>query len=98
MANLVLELGFRRLVRHVDAAAADVVLPAVVDAPQPPFFIAAEEQRGASVGAVVGQEADLAAGRPKRDEILAQHAHACGHAIPVRELSGQEGGQSVLAE
>ena len=41
--HVVLEIGLRGLVRHVDAVALDVVLPAVEDAAQPSRFVAAEE-------------------------------------------------------
>ena len=41
-ADLVLEVVFRRLVHHVDATAVHVELPAVVDAAQPAFLVAAE--------------------------------------------------------
>src|SRR5437667_194173 len=51
LADLVLEGELLRLVHHVHATAADVELPAVIDAPQPTLLVAAEEQRGASMRA-----------------------------------------------
>ena len=59
--TLSLKLDFGRLVRHVDAGARDVELPAVVDAAQAVLLVAAEEQAGAAVRAVV-----LRSGRPGR--------------------------------
>ena len=59
--TLCLKSRLGRLVGHVDAGAVDVELPAVVDAAQPGFFVAPEEQRRAAMRAVV-----LRAGRPAR--------------------------------
>src|SRR5205823_1088941 len=47
------EVAFGRLRRHVDALPRDIELPAVVNAAQAFFFIAAEEQRRTAVGAGV---------------------------------------------
>ena len=66
------EVGLRRLVRHVDAVAVDVELPAVVDAAQAGFFIAAEEQRRAPMRAVALDQAGLAVGVAEADQLLAE--------------------------
>ena len=52
--HLVLERALLRLVRHVDAAARDVPLPAVIRAAEAAFFIAPEEERSPAMGAVHG--------------------------------------------
>src|SRR6476660_1364372 len=62
LPDLVLEVRFRRFVGHIDAAPGNVELPAVVDAAQTCFLIAAEKQRGAAVGAIVRKQSDLAIG------------------------------------
>ena len=41
--DLVFEVGGRRLVRHVDAVAVDIILPAVIDAAQTGFLVAAQK-------------------------------------------------------
>ena len=83
--DLVLELLLRGLVQLIDAAAVDVELPAVIDAAQPAFLVAAEKQRGAPVRTILVQEPDLALGVAERDEVLAQqpdpHRRASGSAI-----------------
>ena len=70
--TLVLKVGLGGLVGHVDAVAVDVELPAVVDAAQAGFFVAAEEQGRAAVRAVVLDQADLAVGVAEGDELLAE--------------------------
>ena len=54
------EVGFRGFVGHVGARAGDVELPPVVDAPQPFFFVATEEQGRAPMRAMVLHEPDVA--------------------------------------
>src|SRR5581483_11220385 len=87
---LVLEAGFWRLVGHIDALAAHLELPAVVDAAQPLLLVAAEEERGAAVGTVVAQQPHLAPGVAEGDEVFTKDPQAEGWAIRVRELGGHE--------
>src|SRR5207247_706488 len=49
--DLCLEIALGRLRRHIDALARDVELPAVIDAPQAVFLVAAKKERGAAMGA-----------------------------------------------
>src|SRR5215208_5580220 len=74
--DLVLEIRLRRLVRHVETVSVDIELPAVVDAAQPRLLISAEEQGCAAVRAVVLNEANLASGVAKSDEVLTHEADA----------------------
>src|SRR6185369_668622 len=71
-AHLVLESALRRLARHVDAGAALVELPAVIDAPQAVFLVAAIEEAGAAMRAGVLDEPDRARGDAEGDEVLAE--------------------------
>ena len=82
--DLVLEVALRRLVRHVDAVAVHVELPAVIDAAQPTFLVSAEEHRGAAVRTVVVDQAYSAVAVAEGDELLTQQQHA--HRIAVRPL------------
>ena len=59
-------------VRHVDALAVDVELPAVVDAAQAVLVVAAEEHRRAAVRAVRIDQADAAVGVTEGDEVLVE--------------------------
>jgi hypothetical protein len=86
------------LVRHVDTAAGHVELPAVVNAAKPALLVAAEEERGAAVGAVLAHQPHAALGVAKRDQILAEEAHLLGRAVGSRQLAGRQEGQPVLAE
>src|SRR5262249_57691998 len=58
-ADLVLERALLGLVRHVDAAAGDVELPAVIRAAEAALLVAAEEERGAAMGTVPRPETHL---------------------------------------
>src|SRR5690606_29785274 len=61
---------------EVDALTEDVELPAVVDAAQAVFFVAAEEEGRAAVRAVRIQESGAALGVTEGDELLAQDGDA----------------------
>src|SRR6266705_1828216 len=56
--DLVLEVQTLRLVHHVHAPAVDVELPAVEDAAQSALLVAAEEQRGAAMRAMLLDQPD----------------------------------------
>ena len=86
----------RRQARHVDAVAGDVELPAVVDAADAAFLVAAEEQRRAAVRAAVVHDADAAGAVAKRDQLLAEQHQAHGRAVAL-ELGGHGGGDPVAA-
>src|SRR5215469_11954724 len=57
---LVLEILVWRHARHVDAVTRDVEFPPVIDAADPAFLVAAEEQRSAAVRAAMVHHADPA--------------------------------------
>ena len=72
-------------VRQVDAVAVDVELPAVVDAAQAVFLVAAEEHRRAAVGAVGVDQADACrcvSRKAMRSSPRTLDAH--GHAVRAR--------------
>src|SRR5262245_61031038 len=71
--HLLFEILVRRNARHVDAAAGNVELPAVIDAAQAILFIACEEQRSAAVRAAMVHHADPARTVAKADQLLAEH-------------------------
>ena len=103
--GLVLDLGreaaFRRLRRHLDHVAFDVELPAVIEAAQPAFLVAADHQRGAPVRAILVEHAEAAVGVAKHDQVLAQQPdrdrrsvglghllrHAGWNPVPAHELA-----------
>src|SRR3954466_14836690 len=58
--DFVLEVGLRRLRRHVDAGSREVELPAVVDTAQAGLFVTAEEQAGTTMRAILRDDADVA--------------------------------------
>jgi len=74
--------------RHVDALAAPVELPPVVDAAQPALLVSGVVQAGTTVRAVLVDEAYLAVGVPKGDEVLAEKAHP-DRTLRLGDLEGQ---------
>ena len=58
--------------RHVDAGAVDVELPAVIDAADAAFLVAAEPEIGAAMRAVLVDDADPAAAVAEGQQFLAQ--------------------------
>ena len=87
--DLVLEVLLRRHARHVDALARRVELPAVIEAAQAAFLVAAEEQRGAAVRAAMVDHADPAGAVAEGDQLLAQQHEAHRRAVAL-ELRGFE--------
>src|SRR6185312_7108337 len=57
-ADLLLEVLRGRHVRHFEAAAFDVELPAVIDAADAILLVAAQEQRSATMRALMIEDAD----------------------------------------
>ena len=93
-----LEVVLRRFVHHVGAGAGDVELPAVIDAAQTAFLVAAEEQRRAAVRAEFVDQADAALGVTERDEVLAEQADADRRTVGFGDLARQGRGNPVAAE
>lgn len=79
--DLVLEVLVRQHVRHVNAVAGDVELPAVVDAADAARLVAAEEQRGAAMRAAMVHHADLARAVAEGDQLLAEQHQAERRAV-----------------
>jgi hypothetical protein len=86
----VLELVFVRFIHLVDAATVDGEFPTVIDATQPAFFIAAEEQRSPAVRTIFIQKPDAALRIAKGDQILAQQPHAYRRAIGLGDLAPEQ--------
>ncbi len=70
--NLLAEVLLRRQVRHIDAVAISIELPAVIDAADAAGFVPAVEQRRAAMRAAVIHHADPARGVTERDQLLAE--------------------------
>ena len=90
--HLVLEVALGGLGGHVDAVAVHVELPAVVDAAQPGLLVAAEEEAGATVRAVVVDDAHDAIGVAECDELLAQQLQSHGGAVGIGQLPVEQSG------
>src|SRR4029077_5925559 len=88
--DFVEKLVLGRLVHLVDAAAGDVELPAVIDAAQPAFLVAAEEQRGAAVRAIFVQEPDPPLTVAKGDEVFAQEPHPYRRTLGLGDLAREQ--------
>src|SRR5262249_58775345 len=86
---------FLRLVHHVDAAAADVELPAVVDAAQPALLVAAEEERGAPVRAILVEQAHPALGIAEGHQVLAQKLDPDRWPVWLRQVPRDQRGDPV---
>ena len=98
LADLVPEVALGRLAGHIHATPGDVVHPTVVHAAQAVVLVSPEEEGGAAVGAVLGEEPDAARRGPEYDEVLAEQPHAHGVAVGRRELVGGHDGHPILAE
>jgi hypothetical protein len=91
----VLEILVLGHVRHVEAIAGNVELPAMIDAAQPALLVAAEEQRGAAVRAAMVDHADAAGAVAEGQKLLAQQ-HETGRRAVALQFRRQQGGQPVV--
>ena len=96
--DLVFEVALGRLGGHVDAIAVDVEFPTMVDAANAALFIAPEVERRATVRAVRLQDADLATGVAKRDQVLAEQTQAHRRTIRLGQFLWQHRGQPEAAK
>jgi hypothetical protein len=71
-ADFVFEVGFWRLIGHIDTAPRNVELPAVVDAAQAVLLVSSEEERRTSMRAIVRRNANVANRISKGNKVLAQ--------------------------
>ena len=93
--DVLLELVLRRLVELIDAIAFDVEFPAVIDAAQPAFLVAPEEQRDAAMRAEFVDQTDAALAVAERDEVLAEQPDAHRRAVGLGDLRRQAGGDPI---
>ena len=66
-----------RLRRHVDDIAFGIELPAVIEAAQAAFLVAAEGERSLAVRTGLAEQAELAVAVAERDELLAEKLQRC---------------------
>ena len=76
--------------RHVDAAAVGVELPAVIDAADAAFLVAAEPEIGAAVRAMLIDDADHAPAVAERQQLLAHHDDLLRRPVGFRQFLGQQ--------
>ena len=93
--ELACEAAFRWLRGHLQHIAFDVELPAVIEAAQPAFLIAAEHQRGAPVRTVFVEHAEAAVAVAKDHEVLAEQPNPDRGSIRFRHLLGHAGGDPM---
>ena len=86
-----------RDVRHVEAIALHVELPAVIRAAQPGLLVAAEEQGRAAMRAAVIHDADASARVAERDQLLAQQHEAGRWSSPRQARTTGRRGPSIRA-
>ena len=96
--HLLRKRGVLRLVRHVDALAGDVVLPAVIRAAQSALLVAAEPERDATVRAELVHQAVASLAVAERDEPLRQQLHAHRGTVVPRKLFREQRGNPVAAK
>ena len=89
--------GFR-LGRDLEALAGDVVLPAVVRAPQAAFLVAGEPQGDAAMRAELVQQPVAPVGVAKGDQPLGEQLHPDRRAVVLRQLLGEKRRNPVAAE
>ena len=76
--------------RHVDAAAVGVELPAVIDAADAAFLVAAEPEIGAAMRAILVDDADHAARVAEGEQFLAHHDDLLRRAVGFRQFRRQQ--------
>src|SRR4030095_5459600 len=87
----------RRFGRAVDDTPRHVDLPAVVEAAQSAFLVAAERERRAPMRAMQIEHTELPVRVAKGDEILAEKTNRRGLAVRLGDFLGQAGRNPVRA-
>src|SRR5512132_2886201 len=98
MMNLVFQLAtgrFRGCFKHI---AFDVVLPAMINAPQTALFVTTVKQRSPSMATVLVQQADSPLSVTKSDEVLAEKSHSYGRTVGVGNFLRQQSGDPISPE
>jgi hypothetical protein len=95
--HLLGETALRRLGRHLDHVAVHVHLPAMIEAAQPAFLIAAEGERHPAMRTIFVDHAKPALAVAKHHEILAEQSDLQRRAIRLGHLLDQAGRHPVAA-
>lgn len=95
MLDLLGKAALGRLGDHLQDVAVHVEFPAMIEAAQPAFLVAAEEQRGLAVRAELAEHADPPVRVAIGDQILAEKPDPDRRAITLDELLGEQGGRPV---
>jgi len=93
--DLVLEVLALGDVELIEAIAVDVEFPAVIDAADAVFLVAAEEQRCAAMRATLIHDADAARCIAESDQLLVEEEDAHRRAVGF-ELAGKRGRNPIL--
>ena len=84
--------------RHVDASAVGVEFPAVIDAADAAFLVAAEPEIGAAVRTILIDDADHASGVAKGQQLLAHHHDLLRRAVGFGQFFGEQHRQPEAAQ
>ena len=87
-----------RLRRQVDAFAVGVEFPAVIDAAEAAFLVAAKEQRRAAMRAIRVDQTDSSLRVAESDQVLAEQPHAHRRAVFLGQFGGQRRRLPIAAE
>jgi hypothetical protein len=98
MMDLVFQLATSRFRGGFEHVAFDVVLPAMIDAPQAALFVATVKQRSPAMGAVLVQKTDLPPSVTKSDQVLAEKTHAHGRTIGIGNFLREQSGNPITPE
>src|SRR6185295_15273504 len=96
--DLAAHAGIGLDIRHVDALALDVVLPAVVHAAQAALLVATEEEVRAAVRAAWLDQADAPVRVAERDQVLSHDLDADRRAVGRGHLARERDRQPVAPE
>jgi hypothetical protein len=98
MMDLVFQLATGRLRGGFKHVAFDVVLPAMIDAPQTGLFVATVKQRSPSMATVLVQQADSPLSVTKSDEVLAEKSNSYGRTIGIGNFLRQQSWDPISPE
>jgi hypothetical protein len=98
MTDLGFQLAARRLRGRFKHIAFNVVLPAMINAPQTALFVTTIEQRSSSMAAVLVQQADLAPSVTKSDEVLAEKSNSYGGTVGIGNFLREQSRNPIAPE
>jgi hypothetical protein len=98
MMDFVFQLATGRFRGCFKYIAFDVVLPAMINAPQAALFVTTIKQRSPAMATVLVQQADFSLSVTKSDQVLAEKSHSYGGTVGIGNFLREQSRDPISPE